>query len=246
MLYKVNVVTGEITTDPIPDDLLGLDLATYQNLDTLLDPSYGLPGIAWWPGESALPALGLYQSYGDEVLTLDRARKVVLIGATVVDWTPEQIAAHNEGVVAEKWEAVKTMRDGAPVDGGRSDGGVQVGAYWFHSDLRSRVKWLGLKDSANDMLRAGGLAADPIVIDGEAVQWKTMSGQFAPVTIQLALDVVEAVKVLDKRIFKTAELHLYQLMHAYDPSTYDYATGWPLRYIDTLAPLETAPEDPPA
>jgi hypothetical protein len=112
---------------------------------------------------------------------------------------------------------------------------VLVGAHWIHSDIVSRVKWLGLKDTARDMLPAGKLPTDPIIIDGEAVLWKTMAGAFVPVNVQMALDVVEAIKVLDKRIFKAAEIHHARLMAAHDPATYDSSTGWPQRYIDTLA-----------
>lgn len=233
-LFKVNVNTGAITRELPPDWLYGQPISTFQHLDTMLDPSYGLAGFAWFPGEESLPPLAIYQSYGDEVLTADLEQRVVLVSAAVVNWTAQQIADYKAPIVAAQWAAIKAARDGVQVEGGRSDGGVLVGGNWIHSDLISRVKWLGLKDSARDMLPQGALPGDAIVIDGAPVLWKTMAGTFVPVTVQMALDVPEAVKVLDVRIFKAAEMHKAQLMAAYDPATYDYTTGWPLRYVDTL------------
>jgi hypothetical protein len=236
MKMRVQLATGQVDATPLPwgfDPLSDADLA---DLTWTRQPD--LIGYGWWNVEDQSPQLALYQSYGAPTYSLDRDRTLVVRVYAVVNWPPEQIAEYKKPVQDAMWERIKTERDGAPVEGGRSDGGVLVDVHWFHSDIVSRVKWLGLKDSARDMLLAGALPDDAIVIDGEPVLWKTMAGDFVPVTVQMALDVVEAVKVLDKRIFKTAEMHRAQLLAAYDPSTYDYTTGWPQRYIDTLNPAE--------
>lgn len=129
-------------------------------------------------------------------------------------------------IIAAKWESIKIERDEL-----RAEGGVLVGADWFHSDADSRIKWLGLKDTARDLLAGGALASATISIDNEVVQWKTMAGAFVPVTIQMALDVVAAVKVLDKQLFKNAEQHRTLMEASADPASYDYSTGWPTRFI---------------
>lgn len=66
---------------------------------------------------------------------------------------------------------------------------------------------MGIKDTARDMLAAGGTVNDKIKLGGRDLMWKTMSGDFVPVTIQLALDVVQANKELDAAVFMRAEEH---------------------------------------
>ncbi|ADE10489.1 DUF4376 domain-containing protein [Sideroxydans lithotrophicus] len=119
------------------------------------------------------------------------------------------------------WEKIKARR--IVVMGG----GVQVGASWFHSDETSRIQQLGLKDEARDMLAAGAAATDQLVIDGSPVIWKTMSGSFVPMTVQLALDIVAAVKVLDKRAHTAAEGHRIAMEAAADPAAYNFSASWP-------------------
>lgn len=142
-----------------------------------------------------------------------------------VDWTPEQIAADKASAIASKWEAIKAERDGP-----RVAGGVQVGAYWFHTDTDSRIRWLGFKDSGRDMLAAGGQLTDQVIIDGDPVFWKSLSGVFVPVTVQLAFDVVTATKVLDKRLFVQAETHRAMMAASPYPHLYDITTGWPVKW----------------
>jgi hypothetical protein len=148
------------------------------------------------------------------------------------DATPEEeaeIAARATASIAVTqalvWEDIKRERDDV-----RTEGGVLVGSHWFHTDTASRIKWLGLKDSARDMLAAGGTTADVIYVNGGAVQWKTMSGAFVPVNVQLALDVVDATKVLDAKLFMAAETHRSLMLQAANPAAYDHSTGWPERY----------------
>jgi len=141
------------------------------------------------------------------------------------DIPADQVALQDAMIRASKWEAIKAERDGP-----RVAGGVKVGGAWFHSDDASRIKWLALKDSGRDILAAGGSLSDPIIENGEQVHWKTMSGTFAPVTVQLAFDVVKADKTLDVRLFKQAEYHRAMLNACDSPETYDYLTGWPERY----------------
>lgn len=143
----------------------------------------------------------------------------------VQDIPQDQIAASRAAAKVQKWEAIKTERDGP-----RVDGGVKVGGAWFHTDGASRTKWLGLKDSARDLLADGRPMHEPIKLGGQQVMWKTMGGTFAPVTVQLAYDVVQATKELDALLFIRAEQHRAMLNASDTPETYNIMTGWPERY----------------
>lgn len=123
------------------------------------------------------------------------------------------------------WEKIKAERSA------RLSGGSKVSDKWFHTDRDSRLQHLGLKDSARDLLAAGAAMSDTITINGQQVAWKTMDGTFAPITVQLAFDIVEADKMLDAALFIAAETHRAQMMAADDPDTYDYTTGWPERFV---------------
>lgn len=248
---KVYLLENRATREPIPDYMASFAYQGQPGIDALadlswLDPQYGLNDCAWWVIDDQSPPFALYQKYGDETLTVDTARKMVVCVKQVIPWTAEEIAAYKEPIQATLWAQIKLQRDGEALDGKRYDGGVLVSGHWFDSDIASRVKWLGLKDSARDLLAAGGQLTDAIMIDGAQVQWKTMSGQYiaselVPVDGQLAFDVVEAFKVLDKQLFEAAEQHRADLLAAYDPAVYDYSTGWPQRFLDADAQAEPTP-----
>lgn len=119
------------------------------------------------------------------------------------------------------WERIKTERDR------RKSSGVSVGAWRFHSDADSRIQQLGLKDQARDMLAAGAVASDAMFKLGQPIYWKTLDGSFAPMTVQLALDIVAAVGNADAALFKAAEDHRAAMVRSGDPQNYDYSTGWP-------------------
>lgn len=117
------------------------------------------------------------------------------------------------------WERIKGKRDSI------KHGGVKVAVdtvdYWFHSDDASRIQQLGLVMMGANV---------------PAVQWKTMSGAFVTMTQTLANAIFNAVASLDQNAFSNAEQHRTAMMASSTPSTYDYSTGWPQVYADTLAP----------
>ncbi len=123
------------------------------------------------------------------------------------------------------WGKIKTERSS------RMSGGSKVSGKWFHTDQDSRLQHLGLKDSARDLLAVGANMADPILINGQQVQWKTMDGTFAPMTLQLAFDIVEVDKALDAALFVVAETHRLKMLAVADPDSYDYSADWPERYV---------------
>jgi hypothetical protein len=69
--------------EPLPEFLRGLDPASLADL-SWTDPQLGVQDCAWWPEQDASPALGRFEVYGDETLTMDEVNKVVLVGRLVL------------------------------------------------------------------------------------------------------------------------------------------------------------------
>lgn len=112
------------------------------------------------------------------------------------------------------WYAIKAERDR------RQAGGVAVGQYWFHSDDVSRIQQLSLM-----MLQT----AIP-----SGLLWKTMSGEFVPMTPTLAVQVFQCAVLSDTKVFAVAEQHKVNMYAAEDPTQYNFLSGWPLIYEETV------------
>lgn len=145
-----------------------------------------------------------------------------------------------EELQSTAWDAIKGERDR------RKDSGFKVGNEWVHSDLFSRSQWLGLKDNARDALAAGGTMESVLYdCDGLPIAWKMLDGSFVQVTAQLAFDVVAAVTRSDLAIFKAAEVHKATMLAAENPAAYNYSTGWPQTYAESVQILPVDPETIP-
>jgi hypothetical protein len=118
-------------------------------------------------------------------------------------------------IKAVMWERIKDKRDST------KRGGVLVNGSWFHSDDSSRIQQLGLVMMGANV---------------PAVQWKTMSGAFVTMSQALAGAIFNAVASLDQNAFANAEQHRAAMAASANPSAYDYSTGWPQVYADTLPP----------
>ena len=119
------------------------------------------------------------------------------------------------------WESIKKKRDACKY------AGVFVSGNWFHSDAESRIQWMALKDTGREMIDSGSDMNEVIRLKGVEVLWKTLTGNFVPVTIQLSFDVNQAVKELDALAFATAEYHSAAMRQTQDPLSYNFETGWP-------------------
>lgn len=109
-----------------------------------------------------------------------------------------------------KWLEVQAERDR------RKGAGVSAGGYLFHSDPDSRIQQLGLV-----MM---GASMPP------GLMWKTLGGQFAPMTPTLALQLFQATAASDQAIFAAAEAHRAAIDALTDRKaveTYDFSGGWP-------------------
>lgn len=93
------------TREPMPQFLQGLTPESLADL-SWTDPALGVQDCAWWPEVDQSPALGQYERYGDETLTVDAENQRVIVTRAVVPWTAEEIEADRKSKVPQ----VVTMR----------------------------------------------------------------------------------------------------------------------------------------
>ncbi|MDH1590673.1 hypothetical protein, partial [Stutzerimonas stutzeri] len=70
----VKVQNNTPTREPIPSFLRGLAPESLADL-SWTDPTLGVSDCAWWPEEDQSPALGEFERYGAETLTVDAERR---------------------------------------------------------------------------------------------------------------------------------------------------------------------------
>ena len=140
------------------------------------------------------------------------------------DLDAAQIAINCKNAVAQRWAAITDCRDA------REEAGFKCGEHWFHSDYRSQTKYLGLKDTARDMLESGATMSDVIQEQGQDILWHTLDNADVPMTVQLAFELVAAFKTLSAYLFAHAKLHRAALEASDRPDLYDFSAGWPATY----------------
>lgn len=169
-----------------------------------------------------LAAIGVIDAVTGERIGLDSPRWQEYEAWIAAGNVPEPVAAvapSREALIADLWGAVKERREQCKA------GGVEVGGYWFHTDVESRLQWLGMRSEG------GGLSI--------GLPWKTMSGAFVPITAQLVADVYAAIKSKEIAAFAHAEALRAELNAAPDPRTVSLDSGWPASYNDPApVPLE--------
>jgi len=109
------------------------------------------------------------------------------------------------------WGLIRDERDRR-----KSNGGYKVGNYWYHSDDTSRIQQIGLVMLGANM--------------PNNILWKTMSGDFVPMTPTLAGQIFQSAMVSDMTIFAVAEQKKQAMLASNDPASYDYLSGWPKCY----------------
>ncbi|MGK8477792.1 hypothetical protein [Stutzerimonas stutzeri] len=88
----IKIQSNTATREPIPSFLVGLAPESLADL-SWTDPALGVSDCAWWPEDDQSPALGEFERYGDETLTVDPERRVVVVVRDVVPLTAEELAA---------------------------------------------------------------------------------------------------------------------------------------------------------
>lgn len=130
----------------------------------------------------------------------------------------EEIAAKlKEQVIAQQWENIKAERDS------RQAKGVKVGEHWFHTDTDSQLKYFGL------LMLGANVPAN--------LMWKSMSGEFVPMTLQKAQMIFQTVAGMQQNIFAIAEQHRIAMEASTDPTGYDYTVGWPQVFGEAPSPV---------
>lgn len=94
----IKVHNNIATREPIPQFLRGLAPESLADL-SWTDPALGVSDAAWWPEDDQSPALGEFERYGAETLTVDADRLVVVVVRDIVPWSDEEIAAHRKAMV---------------------------------------------------------------------------------------------------------------------------------------------------
>lgn len=88
------------TREPVPQFLIGLAPESLADL-SWTDPNLGVSDCAWWPEVDQSPALGEYERYGAETLTVDAVNKQVLVTREILDWSAEEIQADKKSRIPQ-------------------------------------------------------------------------------------------------------------------------------------------------
>lgn len=127
------------------------------------------------------------------------------------------------------WQQIKNERDYR-----QQNGGFLVDGHWFHSDNSSRIQQMRLEKKAEKVLENGGTEEDMITteLNGEVIpiHWKTMTGEFVPMTVSLAMKIGPVAEALEAMLFQVAEQHRAAMESSSDPASYDFSGGWPTAF----------------
>lgn len=93
-MIKINTQTLEATRESLPKYLHGLDADTLRNLQTVAKPvPPHILNVEYWPENDTRPVINeAVEKYGDEILTVDAANKVVNVSRQVVPLTAQELA----------------------------------------------------------------------------------------------------------------------------------------------------------
>lgn len=224
-MIQVNTLTLTCADVPVPDFLAGLDAATLMNL-TWTDPALGLQHFAWWPVDITDVFYDhiTQQVTGYTYVAVPQIRRVTAT-PVIAPIDPAVVAATLAAAQNTVWTAIKAQRDS------REFNGMKIAGDWFHTDLGSQVKYLGLKDKARDVIAAGGAMTDALTEYGMPLVWHTLTNNDAIVTAQLAFDLVAGVAQLQAILFANAKTLKAAMMLLEDPTNFDTMAGWPDSYL---------------
>jgi hypothetical protein len=102
----IKIKNNIASREPLPAFLQGLAPESLFDL-SWTDPSLGVQDCAWYVEEDQSQSLGTYEEYGEETLTIDTERKVVISSKAVIPMSAEKIAKIEE----DKAVALQARRD---------------------------------------------------------------------------------------------------------------------------------------
>lgn len=97
----IKVQNNTASREPLPAFLQGLAPDSLVDL-SWTDPSLGVQNYAWYPEENQTQSLGEYEEYGEETLTIDTDRKVVVSSKAIVAMSAEKTAEIEANKAAAK------------------------------------------------------------------------------------------------------------------------------------------------
>ncbi len=102
----IKVQNNIASREALPVFLLGLQVESLTDL-SWTDASLGVQDCAWYPEDNQSQVLGEFEEYGEETLTIDAERKVVVSSKAIVPMSAEKIAEIKE----DKAVALQVRRD---------------------------------------------------------------------------------------------------------------------------------------
>jgi hypothetical protein len=124
------------------------------------------------------------------------------------------------------WLRIKAERDR------RINGGIKImvdgKAYWFWTDDPS-CKQYALLD--------GHTTRNNMAVTQVINNWKTMSGEFVPMTVAILREVIGAGISNEGAIFDVAEDHNKAMVALEEPESYDFSQGWPASFEEYQAAM---------
>ena len=138
------------------------------------------------------------------------------------DWVVDEVLYNDalSKLKAKLWEDVKSYRLFKSTDGTL----VPSINKWAHTDEASQITYTRARDY---------LELNP----DETIDWKMLDGSFVKVTLDLLKEICSEVFYVGQEAFIAAEKHRYNISLINDIDQlekYDYKTGWPTTYTDTL------------
>ena len=91
----IKIQDGICTRQSIPAFLRGLRAESLFELSWTA-PALGVSDCAWWPEIDESAELCEHEKYGDEILTIDTERNVVIVTHEIIAWTQEEIDEDHE------------------------------------------------------------------------------------------------------------------------------------------------------
>jgi len=192
----IKVKNGTAAREPIPSFLVGLAPESLADL-SWTDPQLGVSDCAWWPEEDQSPALGEFERYGAETLTVDPERRVVVVVREVVTWSAEEIAEHAAQRRAEMAPLIDAERDR------RISAGFEFAGVRYQSRLPS-------PERAGDWEVFSGKALEALmaVLDGAQpgdLRWSDPAEDFAWIAADNSRVPMDAQTVIE--LAKAASAH---------------------------------------
>jgi len=133
-MIQINIVTQEISRQPIPLVVRGLAVVTLQNLQT--EGPQPVPeevkDLEFWPEVNAEQTLGWNKKFGDEILSAEPVSKTVLISRQIVNMSAaekkEVLAAAKKIKLDEMLEHARVKQEATFVETVRAEKAGTVNA----------------------------------------------------------------------------------------------------------------------